>query len=101
MPETVFEKVYQVVKKIPSGKVSTYGAVAKKAGLKDARVVGWALHVNHDSGVPCHRVVNREGRLAPNFAFGGWQEQKLRLLEEGVGFKKEDKVDLKNCLFSF
>jgi len=74
----------------------TYGQVAEKLGNpRLARVVGWALHVNPDSQrIPCHRVVNKDGRLAPNFGLGGWEEQKRRLLEEGIGFVKEHKVDL-------
>ncbi len=59
--------------------------------------VGQALHANGDSQVPCHRVVNKDGRLAPNFAFNGWQEQKRRLLQEGVVFKDQMHVDLKKC----
>jgi methylated-DNA-protein-cysteine methyltransferase-like protein len=90
-----YQRIYDVVKKIPCGKVATYGQIAELLGTKDARKVGWALHVNHDPKVPCHRVVNREGRLAPNFAFNGWKEQKLRLLGEGVGFKSEMYVDPK------
>lgn len=88
-----FQQVYRVVAKITKGKVATYGQVAEILGTKDARKVGWALHANSDSKVPCHRVVNKEGRLAPNFAFDGWKEQKIRLLSEGVGFRGEMYVD--------
>ena len=68
-----FEKIYEVVKSIPEGKVATYGQVALLAGNpRWARVVGYALHVNPEPGtIPCHRVVNREGKVAPGFAFGG------------------------------
>ena len=67
-----FELIYDVVKHIPKGKVMTYGQVATLAGNpRWARVVGYALHVNPEPGViPCHRVVNRDGRVAPGFAFG-------------------------------
>lgn len=81
-----FDKVYKVVKKIPSGKVLTYGQIAEILHTKDARKVGWALHANRDLETPCHRVVSKDGRLAPNFAFDGEREQKRRLLAEGVGF---------------
>ena len=66
-----FEKIYEVVKSIPKGKVATYGQVALLAGNpRWARVVGYALHVNPEPGIiPCHRVVNREGKVAPSFAF--------------------------------
>ncbi len=87
---TVFEKVYQVVRKIPVGKVTTYGRVAKVVGTMP-RVVGFALHVSPyeftaggAKAVPCHRVVTKEGMLAESFAFGGAHEQKMRLQAEGV-----------------
>jgi len=95
-----FEQVYKVVRKIPEGKVMTYGQVAAAIGTRDARKVGWALHANPDeSNVPCHRVVNIEGHLAPGYAFGGPNEQKNRLMAEGVVFVDGDKVDLKRCLW--
>ena len=84
--DNVFERIYQVVKEIPKGKVSTYGAVAARAGNpRWARVVGYALHVNPEPIViPCHRVVNREGRIAKAFAFGGENVQADLLRKEGV-----------------
>lgn len=91
-----FEQVYQVVKQVPRGKVMTYGQIAKQLGTRDARRVGWALHSNKSgSGVPCHRVVNQAGRLAPNFAFDGEEEQRRRLEAEGVKFLENGKVDMK------
>ncbi len=96
----LFKRVYALVKKIPSGKVATYGQIAKILETKDARKVGWALHANKDIDTPCHRVVNKEGRLAPNFAFDGWREQKRRLTSEGVGFIDEIHVDLSKDLFN-
>lgn len=89
-----FERVYKAVMKIPTGKVATYNQVAAALGTKDARKVGWALHANRDEKVPCHRVVNKDGRLAPNFAFDGAKEQRRRLQVEGVGFVDEMHVDL-------
>ena len=94
-----FKSVWGVVSKVPSGKVATYGQIAKILGTKDARRVGWALHANNNPKVPCHRVVNKEGRLAPNFAFDGWREQKRRLISEGVGFEDETHVDLSKFLW--
>jgi methylated-DNA-protein-cysteine methyltransferase-like protein len=91
-----FKQVYEMVKRIPRGKVSTYGAVAKMIGTRDARKIGWALHGNNDAKVPCHRVVNKNGELASNYAFeGGWKEQKRRLLTEGITFVSETRVNLK------
>ena len=80
-----FEKVYSVVKKIPKGKVSTYGYIAKLAGIKSPRLVGRILHKNTDPhNIPCHRVVNTKGKLASAYAFGGIIEQKRRLQKEGI-----------------
>ncbi|MBR2590580.1 MAG: MGMT family protein, partial [Clostridia bacterium] len=80
--------MYEVVKKIPRGKVATYGQVATLAGNPHwSRVVGYALHVNPEPGViPCHRIVNRFGGLSPAFAFGGENRQRELLAQEGVGF---------------
>lgn len=97
MQQSSFLKIYEVVKTIPSGKVVTYGQIARKLD-SDPRMVGWALHANKDETVPCHRVVNKEGRLAPTFAFAGWKEQRRRLLAEGVSFVDEMHVDLSKCL---
>ena len=94
-----FKQVYKVVRKIPKGKVTTYGEIARAIGTKDARKVGFALHANRDESTPCHRVVNKEGRLAPNFAFDGEAEQKRRLLAEGVK-SKDRKVDLDKYLWT-
>jgi len=96
----VFEKVYQVVKKIPRGKVMTYGEVGIKLGVSP-RTVGWALHANRDLKVPCHRVVNKEGKLAQNYGFGGWREQKSRLIVEKAIFADEVHVNLDKCRFNF
>lgn len=95
------EKVYKLVKAIPEGKVLTYGEVARSVGMpRYARQVGWALHQNKPgSGVPCHRVVNREGRLAPNFAFDGAAEQYRRLFAEGVKFVDNMHVNLGESLW--
>ncbi len=93
-------QVYKIVRRIPEGKVTTYGEIATKLGQpRWARQVGWALHQNKDSNTPCHRVVDRNGRLAPNFAFDGAREQRRRLLAEGVKFSDEIHVDLAKFLW--
>jgi len=82
-----FDLVYKQVKRIPKGKVTTYGAIAKKVGISNPRVVGYALHVNKDpDNIPCHRVVNRFGEVAKGYAFGGTGIQKQLLEKEGVIF---------------
>lgn len=94
-----FERVYFLVKKIPKGKVTTYGEIASALGTKDARRIGHALHANPDSSnVPCHRVVNKDGKLAPGYAFGGPNEQRAKLLSEGASFLDDVHVDLKKCM---
>lgn len=88
MSET-FERIYEAVKMIPAGKVATYGQIAALAGNpRLARVVGYALHVNPDpDSIPCYRVVNKDGRVSPAFAFGGANMQVTLLEREGVEFK--------------
>lgn len=103
--EGLFEKVYEIVRTIPKGKVTTYGLIAKQLGTRDPRKVGWALAANSDDHTPCHRVVSKEGTLAKNFgkslANGGWEEHKRKLVEEGVSFSDETHVDLTTCLYEF
>ncbi len=93
---SVFEKIYNVVKQIPKGKVATYGQVAMMAGNpRWARVVGYALHNNPDpENIPCHRVVNREGKVATGFAFGGGQTQRQLLEKDGIIFEPDGHIDL-------
>ncbi len=81
-----FERVYEVVKEIPRGKVATYGQVAALAGNKKwARMVGFALHSNPDPDhIPCYRVVNRFGQVSKAFAFGGENKQTELLKAEGI-----------------
>lgn len=96
MSEKFFGRVYEYLKTVPEGKVVTYGQIAHALGAhRMARQVGYALHVNPEPGViPCHRVVNRFGGLAPAFAFGGIDIQKQLLLAEGVEVREDNTVDL-------
>ena len=96
---TFSEIVYEVVKQIPYGRVSSYGKIAALAGNKRmARQVGWALHVNPlPEIIPCYRVVFKDGALSPAFAFGGENVQKALLEKEGVKFDKKGRV--KPCFF--
>ena len=98
---TTFEIIYEVVKKIPRGKVATYGQIAELAGDKKwSRVVGYALHVNPDPvNIPCYRVVNRFGGLAPAFAFGGIGVQAEKLRAEGITVRTDNTVDLERYLW--
>ncbi|MCL5410885.1 MAG: MGMT family protein [Patescibacteria group bacterium] len=93
------ELVYKIVSKIPKGKVTTYGIIAKTIGIKNPRVVGNILHQNKNPEVvPCHRVVNRLGKAADNYAFGGKEAQRKRLEDEGIIFEN-DKIDLDKFLW--
>ena len=98
-----YERVYEFVKQVPEGLVTTYGDVARAIGAPRAsRQVGWALHCNPYKGiVPCHRVVFRDGSLAKGFAFGGQEVQKALLQSEGVGFSEQFKVDIKKYRWEF
>ena len=79
--------------------MATYGQLSRELGVRDVRKIGWALHVNKDPGIACHRVVNKDGRLAPGYAFGGIREQRLKLEAEKVIFKDENHVDLSKCIW--
>ena len=92
-----FDKIYEVVKNIPKGKVASYGTVAAMAGNpRWSRVVGYALHVNPEPiTIPCHRVVTRNGEVSKAFAFGGDNMQRLLLAEEGIEFLPDGRIDMK------
>ena len=89
-----FDKVYEVVKTVPKGKVITYGKIAEILGNKRmSKQVGWALHANSSpETVPCYRVVNRLGEVSSSFAFGGANVQKQMLLSDGVKFDESGRV---------
>ena len=91
-----FDKIYEQVRKIPPGRVATYGQIAALSGNpRWSRVVGYALHVNPDPDrVKCHRVVNRLGELSSAFAFGGINVQADLLRAEGVEVV-DGRVDIK------
>ena len=91
------DRVYEFVKRIPQGKVATYGQIALHLGNRNfARVVGNILHRNPDpEHIPCHRVVNAQGRLSRSYAFGGIEAQRCLLESEGVVFKNDLVVDLR------
>lgn len=96
-----FARIYDVVHRIPKGKDATYRKIAALAGNpRWARIVGYALHVTPEPGtIPCHRVLNREGKTAPTFAFGGEDVQRRLLEDEGIAFSSDGTVDLKKYLW--
>ena len=81
-----FQAVYEVVRLIPQGKVTTYGAIAQALGSKGAaRMVGWAMNASHSlPDIPAHRVVNRKGVLTGKMHFADSQEMQRKLMAEGI-----------------
>jgi len=84
--ENFFSKVYEVVRQIPYGKVTSYGAIAKHLGAAgSARMVGWAMNASHNlPDVPAHRVVNRKGLLTGKHHFKGTNLMQQLLESEGI-----------------
>lgn len=97
----ITERVHAIVARIPPGRVTTYGAIARSIGdVQGARMVGWVLHeVPPDHNLPCHRVVNRIGLLSGGWHFGHPDIMRQALIDEGVPFVDEYQVDLKRALW--
>lgn len=97
MDETFFERVYEQVRNVPFGTVCTYGTIAELAGYpKASREVGYAMsRVLSEWNLPCHRIVNAKGTLAPSYAFGGKEKQRQLLEDEGVTFVDAETIDMK------
>jgi len=89
------------VRRIPRGRVTTYGSIAELAGLEGhARQVGYTLHdLPTDSGVPWHRVINAKGEISPRSSGDSHELQRMLLEEEGVEFDLAGRVDLKKFLW--
>ncbi|WFR55540.1 methylated-DNA--[protein]-cysteine S-methyltransferase [Anaerocolumna sp. AGMB13025] len=98
-----FEKVYEIVAIIPEGKVATYGQISLMLGNPYAsRAVGYAMHgAPPERNLPCHRVVNKEGRLAPGNIFGGENIQREELEKEGITFLENGCIDMEKHLWRF
>lgn len=95
-----FDRVYKIVAKIPRGKVTTYGTIAEASGIRSsARTVGWALNGAKDSGLPCHRVVNRFGALTGKIHFGDFHLMEEMLRSEGIEFDEDGCVNMKKHLW--
>ena len=96
MGSTSYQRIYAVVRRIPKGRVATYGQVASLAGLAgQARQVGYALHALPDeTAVPWHRVVNASGQISPRSLPGGELVQQMLLQREGVRFDPRGRVAL-------
>jgi methylated-DNA-protein-cysteine methyltransferase-like protein len=98
-----YPRVYAMVRRVPFGRVTTYGSIAFALGRPQwARQVGWALAAlpdEHASDVPAHRVILASGRLSPGFAFGVPGVQRALLEEEGVEFDAQGRVPLARYLW--
>ena len=89
----LFQKIYALTRKIPRGRVATYGQIARALGMpRGARTVGWAMHDCPDD-VPWHRVVNAQGKISARPTLG-FHTQRARLKAEGIRFDREGKIDL-------
>jgi methylated-DNA-protein-cysteine methyltransferase related protein len=97
MEDSFFERVYDVVRKIPYGRVTSYGAIARYLGTAgSARMVGWAMNHSHSCNdlIPAHRVVNRQGMLTGKMHFGSPELMEQLLRSEGI------EVD-EDCIINF
>ncbi len=97
-----FQKVYKVVKQIPYGRVTSYGAIAVYLGTRgSARMVGWAMNssINSSENIPAHRVVNRNGVLTGKHHFGGQDIMQQLLESEGIRIIDDKIVDFEKCFW--
>ncbi|MDL2217163.1 methylated-DNA--[protein]-cysteine S-methyltransferase [Christensenellaceae bacterium OttesenSCG-928-M15] len=96
-----YRQIYETVAMIPPGSVATYGQIAAIAGSpRAARQVGYAMSAaSKERRLPCHRVVNRLGELAPEHAFGGKEYQRMLLEMEGVTFLGDGRIHLKKHIW--
>jgi methylated-DNA-protein-cysteine methyltransferase related protein len=102
MEESFFERVYQVVRLIPYGRVTSYGAIANYLGSRgSARMVGWAMNSSHhtDNYVPAHRVVNRNGMLTGKHHFGGTDTMQQLLESENIVVSNDKVVNFKKLFW--
>ncbi|MCC8179304.1 MAG: methylated-DNA--[protein]-cysteine S-methyltransferase [Planctomycetes bacterium] len=96
-----FQQVYDVVATIPRGKVMTYGLIGQVlGGFYSGRTVGFAMRVAPaERNLPCHRVVNIKGEMAPGLIFGGADQQQALLKSEGVKFRPDGRIDFDRSLY--
>jgi methylated-DNA-protein-cysteine methyltransferase related protein len=97
--DSFFQRVFEVVKKVPYGRVTSYGAIAEYLGMKgSSRMVGWAMNASHTANekIPAHRVVNRNGDLTGKFHFASPNLMEELLISEGIQIKNDRVQDFKN-----
>jgi len=100
--DNFFEKVYEVVREIPYGRVTSYGAIAKHLGAaKSARMVGWAMNACHgNSTIPAHRVVNRQGVITGKHHFNGINLMQQLLESEGIVIKNDKIINFETAFWN-
>lgn len=97
---SAFEDIYEVVKLIPRGRVTSYGAISRYLGIKSARMVGWAMNGLHNRPeIPAHRVVNSSGVLTGADAFDPKRPMEKLLSDEGVKVKNNRVANFKNAFW--
>jgi methylated-DNA-protein-cysteine methyltransferase related protein len=93
-PTPIYKKIYEMVCQVPKGKVVTYGQVARVSGRCTARMVGYAMAALKENDVPWQRVINSKGKISPHgYGYGSALQHQL-LLEEGIQFDEQDRIDL-------
>jgi methylated-DNA-protein-cysteine methyltransferase related protein len=100
--DSFFDKVYEVVRHVPYGRVTSYGAIAEYLGTRgSARMVGWAMNASHTDtvSVPAHRVVNRAGLLTGKHHFGGPRVMQQLLESEGIRVREDRVVDFEKLFW--
>lgn len=99
--DNFFERVYSIVRQIPEGKVTSYGAIARALGTaRSARMVGWAMNASHTlEDVPAHRVVNRKGLLTGKIHFDGTNLMQQLLENEGIKVVDNQIVDFEKVFW--
>ncbi len=101
MEENFVERVYEIARQIPYGRVTSYGAIAKALGTaRSARMVGWAMNASHNrEDIPAHRVVNRKGLLSGKHHFDGTNLMQQLLENEGIEVIDNQIVDFEKVFW--
>jgi methylated-DNA-protein-cysteine methyltransferase related protein len=100
-PTPIYEQIYATVRQVPKGKVVTYGQVAWVTGGCTARMVGYAMAALKENDVPWQRVINSKGKISPHgYGYGSALQRQL-LLEEGIRFDEQERIDLNEFGYIF
>ena len=98
----LYKQIYDIVKRVPAGYITTYGDVAAQTGNpRRSRIVGSAMALCDDDTVPCHRVIRKDGSIEGNFGLGGTSYKRFLLESEGIAFLADGKVDLSRHLWIY